>query len=488
MSRILLRHTVTTLVLVVFTCTGFLCPSDGPRIELSTTELVFPPAEVGRSSTRTLVIRNTGNATLSWRVTDTPEGFSCSPVNGTIDPSGADTVAFAFSLSTEGIHSATLVIRTNVPGNRDFGIHVSGSALRSPWPDLVVIYLNTPQTILIGQKMDIVSFVKNQGNQTAHGVVTVIYASTDHTITTDDIELFRYTFVSLAPGQIKTKYVTISVPSTLDGRSIYVGAIIDPDNTVEETWENNNTRYASGKTWVEGLPDLVVSSVIVPSFAYITETLSVSLCLENRGDGKAQNITAKVYASPDRFISTSDMELGQCDLSQLAYSPYRNIWSRSVIAITLPASLAGSDIYIGAIVDPENTIPENNETNNTGLDYGKVHVVSAPDLLVTVNAIESGATLILSYTITNRGGEPASDIVTHFYASSNADITDLDTYLGADTHAELVPGQSVTRAIVVSPPSAGQWYIGAIVDPYQAIPESNEGNNTFCTTTWTRVY
>lgn len=93
-------------------------------------------------------------------------------------------------------------------------------------------------------------------------------------------------------------------------------------------------------------------------------------------------------------------------------------------------------------------------------------------------SVNAGATVDVEFTYENNGRSTQSPSL-RFYRSSDSNITTTDTYL-ASRSLTLARGHVYTTRIRVRIPSgtaSGDYYLGAIVDPGDAISEFDESNN-----------
>src|SRR5687767_10950401 len=115
-------------------------------------------------------------------------------------------------------------------------------------PDLVLSGLShTPVTVQAGQTVVVADIVLNQGNQPAGPFRVGIYASSDSTITPADTLLGHRTIGGL--GSRETTRGSGSLTVNLTAGSWYIAAIVDDQDTVQETVEANNA-LASGQLTV----------------------------------------------------------------------------------------------------------------------------------------------------------------------------------------------------------------------------------------------
>lgn len=115
-------------------------------------------------------------------------------------------------------------------------------------PDLVITHLSGPTTVSLGEFFYIFATVKNQGTSGSGPSRVVFYFSADSTINTSDYLIPMYCDrQGLAPGEEFTcgcYNPCFWCPNTVPLGTYYLGAIVDDQNLVAESNENNNTRVA----------------------------------------------------------------------------------------------------------------------------------------------------------------------------------------------------------------------------------------------------
>lgn len=93
-------------------------------------------------------------------------------------------------------------------------------------------------------------------------------------------------------------------------------------------------------------------------YASSAQTIKVRQTAENRGT--YQSVTVKWFLSTNSLITTSDTLLASTPLNKGTGGPFT--WTRNV---TLPGGLvAGTRYWVGVIVDSEDVVAEQNESNN----------------------------------------------------------------------------------------------------------------------------
>ena len=224
-------------------------------------------------------------------------------------------------------------------------------------------------------------------------------------------------------------------------------------------------------------PDLVVASPSVSDSspdagAFFTFTLSATV--RNEGDGASAAITLRYYRSTDATITTSDTAVGTDAVAGLAAS------GTSEQAISLTAPSTPGTYYYGVCVDA--VTGESDTTNNCSASVQvTVPEPERPDLEVGTPTVddarpETGATFTLSATVSNTGDGESSATTLHYYRSTDATITTLDTEEGTAAVGVLsasgTSGQSIS---LTAPATAATYYYGACVDAVSG--ESDTTNN-----------
>jgi subtilase family serine protease len=464
-----------------------------PYPDLIVTSVAVPTnAVTGQSITIPVTIRNQGNTTANSFYTM----LYLSSDNAITSGDTALSSIFVASLApgTQQTLSHTFTVPTVAAKNYYFGAIVdcdskvgessetNNSLAGSPTaisygPDLIVTAVTPPSNAVTGQSITIPVTIKNQGSTTANSFYTMIYLSADSAIIGSDTALSSIFVASLAPGAQQTLNYTFTVPSVA-AKNYYFGAIVDCDNRVGESSETNNS-LAGSPTTISSGPDLIVTAVTPPSNAVTGQSITIPVMIKNQGSTTANSFYTMIYLSADSTITASDTALSSLFVASLAPGAQQTL----TYTVTVPAVAAGN-YYFGAIVDCDNRVGESSETNNslagspTAISYG-------PDLIVTAvtppsNAV-TGQSITMPVTIKNQGSTSANYFYTTLYLSTDSAITTADSYLGnVSTMSPLAPGAQVTMNYTVVVPSvtAGNYYIGAIVDYDNRIGESSEINNS----------
>lgn len=124
-------------------------------------------------------------------------------------------------------------------------------------------------------------------------------------------------------------------------------------------------------------------TIPAPGQVYRGNAVGFQFTIGNRGTDNEGSVLVQYYLSTDRFISTSDTFLGAATFS---LNPGGT--STFNASATIPASQPSGTYYLGWIVDPLNSIPEVDESNNAVALVSSTFVLPGP---VCGNAVcESG--------------------------------------------------------------------------------------------------
>jgi subtilase family serine protease len=361
-------------------------------------------------------------------------------------------------------------------------------------PDLVMTAVSGPASAPSGSAITINSTVTAQSTGGgASGFAVGIYLSPDPMITTADIRLAERYVDVLSSGASSTAGTTATVPTSVAPGAYYIGAIADSLNSVLESDETNNA-LAGNQITIVG-PDIVMTAVSGPVSGFTAGAITVNNTVVASSAGAVPpEFYVGIYLSMDSSITESDTLIGYRLVSGLASGAS----SSDTTVVTLPGNLQPGTWYIGAIADnfhlyfydPEyeydwvvyNNAKESDETNNALA--GNTIAITGPDLTMTAASGPSsslaGKPVVISNTVTASGGG-TGPFMAGFYLSKDNVITTSDTYLGNRIISSLAPGASNSADTTFTVPAGlapGTYYVGAIADYYNQVPESNEDNNS----------
>lgn len=274
-------------------------------------------------------------------------------------------------------------------------------SLNSAIPDLVITSGSpvwTPSAVAAGQEVILEGgfTVKNQGDTDAGTFYNGIYLSPDPVITRDDIRL-NETGSGTANSELAagTEHVwgpprypefmvikqTIPV-ETPPGR-YYLGIMVDETGLVAESDETNN--YVS--SLIEVLPPPTAElrfapwePVVTPSAVYSGgEVTLADFMFEASFNEDSARPSIGFYLSEDTLITQDDTLL---HMEVLYGSALHRAGIHPDQTLKIPTGIPAGTYYIGVLLDPENTVAESNEDNNSAFTPIKV-MAPLPDLIIT---------------------------------------------------------------------------------------------------------
>jgi large repetitive protein len=402
-------------------------------------------------------------------------GASSTNVTSVAIPAGVPSGAYYWGMVAILPQNVAEITKTNNAKAQEVS---GGSCQLGPAINLIVSQVTGPADHCTGNPFILTNIVSNIGTANSPSFNVGLYLSFDDVITTNDILMWTRTVSSLAVGRSDTNFMTLVNLGGLDPGLYYFGAIVDPQDKIAET-DENNARLGNLHEVNLG-PDLVVDDIICQAFASQGTTIPVTSLIHNQGCGNApQSFTVGVYLSPDPQITTADTRLGGRTINSLGVG----MVSTGTVSIALSATLASATYYVGVIADDGNRIYESSETNNALLG---TPVVIRPAADLVMEAISgptngcTGSSIVIRNTVVNNGTDNAGAFAIALYLSADTNITTSDFRLVTRNVTSLPPGQTngaVTTAPLPLTLAPGTYFVGAIADYLNALPESDETNN-----------
>lgn len=264
-------------------------------------------------------------------------------------------------------------------------------------PDLTITKTDSPDPVAKGGALTYTLTVSNAANGfDVAGIEVKDILPTDFTVTGITVggggfvapslplasNEITFTNGALASGASATITITGTAPDTGEfPRSIENTAIVDPDNTIEEANENNNSVTITTQVNSD-LPDLTIVKADTPDPVLVGGTLTYTLTVTNVSGGvAATNIEVKdTLPSELEFISTG-VGGGGFTASQsgnvVTFAGGSLADGESAI-LTITGRVPQEPCILTntAVVDPNNQITERDENNNTAT--ATTTVVAAP--------------------------------------------------------------------------------------------------------------
>ena len=208
---------------------------------------------------------------------------------------------------------------------------------------------------------------------------------------------------SVAGNSEKTFRISVTTPATITGQSqsFTLAAIVDPQNAVPEGGPGNSNNSDNLAVTVVPRADLTVSLTGAPGVDFTTQvapTIAYLVRVRNAGDRAASNLLVRATLPKDvAFVRVEENQLGTCLQNSTASNGALNInCTLSSLAanasahVRIVGNVLGSvpdrvQVTFAAAADPNNTVPERNDTDNTAF---VVTTLRAPsDLQTTAGTV-----------------------------------------------------------------------------------------------------
>ena len=345
-----------------------------------------------------------------------------------------------------------------------------------------------PALLAPGAVLSVSDTVRNLGDVPAAATVSRYYLSLDTQKSADDLRLSGSRSVpALAAGLESSGTVSITIPTTAPTGTYTLFACADDTVVLAETNESNNC-LAAAATLTVGLPDLVTTTLSIPSSAVPGTSITLTDTAQNIGAVPAAASNTRYYLSQDASKDASDILLnGTRSVPALAAGAQ----SAASRAVTIPATVAVGIFRVLACADDTLSLKEASDTNNCFASPGTV-VIAFPDLVEIVLGdppayITPGAAFTVTDTVQNQGQAPAATSATRYYLSADAARDAADVLLsGTRSIAVLAPdaasagSRSVTVPTTLAP---GTYTLLACADDLAAIKETSDANNCVASST-----
>jgi hypothetical protein len=341
----------------------------------------------------------------------------------------------------------------------------------------------------------------NQGLDPAGNVPVRILLSPDAMLDASDRIVYDGT-IMVAGGQNIDQPVTYQLPGTVPSGTYYFILVLDPSNTINELYENNNV-VVSTSPFTAMQADLVVDQIRVlepvtpynpAPVAFFGEPIRLEATLRNQGGATAPNVSARFYLSDNETLNgVTDPFIVAVNGLSLSTGQSQTVTVDTVVptrSFDNTLLVAGPYFFFAAAVGIGLT---ETTTANNALKAPAMLVRSpAPDLLPTSIAgpplIGAGEEAVVSRSLTNLGNVMASGVKYRYYLSANTIVTPQDVPLKIVTASGLVDEGSVTLdvqqvdtkteiVLVPSGTAAATYYLGVLLDPEGLVDEVTHDND-----------
>ncbi len=332
--------------------------------------------------------------------------------------------------------------------------------------------------------------ITNIGSLGAGEHVVGIYLSANTNFTTFDELIGEINVDTLAAGDTLTTSFSVDVTDAgIDDGTYFVGFIIDKDEQVEESEEDdNNDCFFNDPTItlpIVGDPDLSCnnSGTLTVESGLVTIT---DLEILNSGEGPAGTSFVGFYLSTNTTFTELDEFIGEAQVKALEAGESDTItFEVDLDTLDIPVG----EYFVGYIIDYKEEVTEILEINNADCYFVTPKVtIEAPkpnltcESLGTFSVSEALVLEVDDFQVINDGDGAAGGSRVGFYLSTDTDFTTDDIKVGEvfiggfDTEEVFTIDFSVDISAMVIDP--GSYYFGFILDYQENVDELNEEDNT----------
>ncbi|HIH42734.1 TPA: hypothetical protein HA246_03750, partial [Candidatus Woesearchaeota archaeon] len=250
---------------------------------------------------------------------------------------------------------------------------------------------------------------------------------------------------------------------TLSSGTHVLKNVVDADNNIGESNENNNAKTQSLPVSTTNLYDLMpYDFVITPSNPKDIDSVTIRYQVENKGPDNINNyFNFKLYINNILYQT--------CNLNS-ALAGYTYYCDRTNIRLT-------SGIYtIKNVVDADNNIGETNENNNVktqSMSVGalKQYDLVASDFTVNPSSPYNSDSITIRYSMVNNGPDTISAPFNYKLYLNN------ELYQTCNSNIEILPNTNYYCERSGIQLSAGTYTLKNIIDTDNYISETSENNN-----------
>ncbi|MBN2063867.1 MAG: hypothetical protein JW745_03615, partial [Sedimentisphaerales bacterium] len=356
---------------------------------------------------------------------------------------------------------------------------------KGPETDLTVSAISVVSEVIIGSEFDIDLTITNEGTQVAQNVtVDLFLKGVDQAQTSLGTFIGTFTIDTIAAGgSFDAQYSTyMPAAKTVSGGQYNIVAVVDRQQKIEETNEQNNTTYSNILLADAGSIDLSGIAGVVPEQANWGEGFDFTLTVENSGEIASPAYSVKLVLSNDTTLSSNDIYLNSAMSKALASGESKDtqFW------VWLPddMNLTDGNYYVLAAVDSGSVVAETDENNNLVVSDA-IAIAGIPDLygyLQTVPVSANyGQTIIITDKVQNYGTAAAGEFEVSYYLSEDSDYdAAVDVELGSRIVSSLAVDSTNYGTVeleLIQPAGwaqEGQFHIVMLVDQANAIAEQSE--------------
>ncbi len=390
--------------------------------------------------------------------------------------------------STSGTY-VTLQDNFVYPGPVDVGIDIAIlKAQNVTNGDLIVSDIQaTPDSAPTGSQISVSGRVRNIGTETSGTNTLKIFASSDTSFDSDDIEIFSSTNSAIASGGSANFSSWITIPDNLPSGQNNLIFIADFNNDVVESNESNNAtvRGISLSTGINCTDNLENNNSINNAFDIGPLTsYSAELCLT---PGDNDWFTFSYLGEP--FYFRVD---GFRDNVEGSYQLTVDLNQNQLIIETNEISGKTDTKILLIDTDQSTSLAENDDKSSAAsqgwpfskityqLDVQIVNNLVIDQLNLDQNMVQAGDNIAANLTIRNQGNDTSPALSLKYYLSSDNTFSSDDVELSEQMITTIPPNGILPLNATLSIPNStesGEHFVLAIVDSENILQENNESDN-----------
>lgn len=337
-------------------------------------------------------------------------------------------------------------------------------------PDLTALSKDltiNKSTVKDGDKVTLKAVIKNIGTYKAANVKVRFFYNNN--------QVYEKKVTSIGKNASSTVTYSYSLPVNVFG-SIPFKVVIDPDNTIAELLENNNT-IENNINVTQAKRDLQIKSIkAAPASPKVGQAVTWTIGVTNVGDASASNIKLEFYAD-----NKSDNPTSTINIKSLSAKTS----TTKTVKWTVPANISTAVGYaVRAVLDSDNKYIETNEANNISVFTINL---TAPDLLLerdnntyTKGNLYKGVRLAQWAKITNNNVMAVSNVKAGLYYYLNNDSDNLikliEQNVGTINKKSSMPIY-LEGTLPTTIPLGTIIHVIVKADPLNEVVETNEENN-----------
>ncbi len=270
------------------------------------------------------------------------------------------------------IDPANAVLESNETNNTAAPAVSSVNALAA---DLTVTVTDTPDPVTTGDRLTYTLNVSNNGGTDALGVTLAFTLPAEAFDFAEATGAWSVTYASgvlTFTGDVTANtnlLLYAAITPTASGVYTTGVAVVDALDTIAESDESNNTAAPITTTVNPVFPDLTVTVTDAPDPVVVNDTLTYTLVAENLGQASANNVDL-TFALPVNAVFVGTTSMGGFSAVQVGgvvtfSAPTFAAGAVATLTVSVAPTATGTLTGGPAVMDPQNTVTESDESNNT---------------------------------------------------------------------------------------------------------------------------